>query len=1083
MELKEIFPVEFSSLVRKHANRIENVMANYDVTIFMARKAICLYKAFLENKELKFDHHSLVLASRVITLNILPVLKGKKIAVIDDVVVKGKAIKYVMDCLAQAGMTADVFVMACEKDSEDQKVINPYIISSPQYMVKEDINRFSNFITKYIHLSGIPYNIDFPIYKMCFLSEEDIRHFFDENHCQNLTDGIMRKHGIERYTLNFDEETLACSEKLGIEKKTISKIRFYYKKNDCKKAEDDQHKVDGNKNSKETYSVVVVPLVLLPELNNDYLKSLYEKVFGSSYDDLIYNQNPCFVFENQFKLLQYLLSECLLINFAKQKHIRYIRKDSWNEEVIFSRLIDNSTLCEELYFSPKDRVFKTDVAFNENRTLTEYLVLFYDYLMLSEENCPWLYYDGFGNSIKERIVDKSSILNYFSNRGFSIEDSQISCFLDLVIDKGLLIPSVVHKHNLYTVRVYKLGEIYKLHKEGIELFHFMLYKYSEFQNGHALNRTELEKLCVLFLRKTTYGSGIFKECDNFEDDCFSIGYSKFGPRVSDSKKPYSVHYFSALSTILEEDGMISRTAKYVINPAIPPKKNSWEREAHYFAYNYFLLKSKYEQILNKSEPLARTYNDFITLLAMGAEKKSYLYAIIAELVLFERAIDRKKSLKDIINELDQYEYSQKGKPIKYRGIMDAIDSGVWKYLCYQDPELVERIFHALLAKEMGLRQLHEEYTAHVDNVDTNPQYDVFITECGELLLEIAFTFNSIIKVAGERLDYSGSKCKQLQHLRNVNNCDELSNKASEKIAALDDNQIVTHLIELKERCRYQIDKCDICVEQVSVQYSEIKDDIRIVYDPNHIVPNLTTDLFFLLNNKKSELMDCAVLRDTKRTVVETALSYQNNYKKGCKVVLLTVSMDKKYHGAIINGNQIAGSYLISCLDEILPNMVAPLSNGIYCISVYESEKDPLIDEQRIILLKSGQGTNYKYGLYQIQFDIKSIPEDIAIDPNCSPIQNERYFDVKTKTKILENSLLNIISKCKRQIAENTNIPEVVVEWKKYEQSAETDMKKLVAINETILPNYPLSNDECNKIYTTLEEIDTKLNCGKYRTIQ
>ena len=1079
MQLQEIFPVEFSSLVRKHARRIEHVLATYDVTIFMARKAICLYKAFLENNELKFEHHSLVLASRVITLNILPMLKGKKIAVIDDVVVKGKAIKYVMDCLAQAGMTADVFVMACEENSEDQKAINPYIISSPQYMVKEDINRFSNFITKYIHLTGIPYNIDFPIYKMCFSSEEEIRRFFDENHCQNLTDGIMRKYGIERYTLNFDEESLACSKLLGIEKKTISKIRFYYKKIDDNKAKDGQDMDDDRKKDKEMIPVVVVPLVLLPELKNDFLKTQYEKVIGDTLGDLIYNQNHCFEFENRFKIIQYALSECLLINFAKQNHIRHIRKDSWNEKVIFSRQIDNSILCEELYSSAMDRIFKADVAFYDNRSLNEYLNVFYDFLLNFEGDYPCMYRDGFGNPIKERIIDKSSILDYYNNRGFCIEDSQISCFLDLVIDKGLLVPSVVHKYDSYTVRVYKLGEIYKLHKEGIELFHYMLYQYFDLQKGQALDRTELEKLCVLFLKKTTYGSGLFKECDKFEDDCFSIGFSKFGPRVSDSKKPYTVHYFSALSAIMEDEDKISRTTKYIINPAIPPKKDSWRDEAYYFAYNYSLLKSKYDKTLNKSEPLARTYNDFITLLAIGAEKKSYIYALIAELLFFVRNVDERKSLKDIIIDLDHYEYTKQGKLIKYCGVMDAINSGVWKYLCYQDHELVKRVFRTLLKADMGLHPLHLEYSINVGNVDTNPLHDVYIKECGELLLEIAFTFNSIIKVAGERLDYPDNRCKQLRYLKNAENSRMRSKYTSEKIAALNDDQIVDYLLDLKERCRYQIDKCDLCVEQVSLQYSEIKDDIRIVYDPDHLIPNLTTDRVFALNNKESELVNCAILRDTGRTVSEIALSYQGNLKKDCRIVLLTISMDKQYHGAIINGNQIGGSYLLACLDEILPNMVAPLSNGIYCISVYESESDPILNKQGMTLLKSGKGTTYKYGLYQLQLDVRNISEDIIVDPSCSPIRNEDYFTIITKAEIRIVFLLKMSSVIRRQLADNRNIPEAVAKWRQYGASAEEDLRKLYQIKGTIRPDIPFSKEEIKQYLTTFDEIDANIDCGKY----
>ena len=1070
MKLQEVFPAEYVSLVKKHASRIGQVVASYDIVIFMARKAICLYKAFLENDELKFEHHSLVLSSRVITFEILPMLKGKKIAVIDDVVVRGKSIKYVMDCISQAGLTADVFVMACEKESEDQKVITPYIASAPQYMDKEDINRFSNYITKYIHLSGIPYNIDFPVYKICFSSEEEVKRFFDDNYCQNLTDGAMREYGVERYTLNCDEGKLGCSKLLGIEESIISKIRFYYKKNDDSKT-DDNKKKDGD--GKKIYSVVAVPFVLLPELENDSLNAIYNKVIGNNYDDLISNRNSSFKIENRFKLLQYVLSDCLLINFANQKHISHIRKDSWNEKIIFSRKIDNSTICEEFILPVKDRVFHTDIAFSDNWKLNEYLNVFYDYLLFSDKSSSSLYYDGFGNTIKERIIDKSSIQDYYNYRGITITDSQISCFFDLAIDKGLLVPSIVHKNNTHTVRVYKLGEIYKLHKEGIELFHYMLYTYFELQNEQALDRTELEKLCVLYLKKTTYGSGFFKACEKFEDDCFSIGFSKFGPRVSDSDKVYTVHHYSALSTIMEYNDMIHLSKKYKINPASPPQKKSWRTNAQYFAYDYYKLKVTYESIIKNSEPLARTYNSFITLLAIGIEKKNYLYALVAELMIFERAVEKNKSLKDIIFNLDHYEYTSSGTPVKYKGIMDAINSGVWKYLCYQDSELVERIFEKLLQGDFGLHQIHEDYTSLVDNVDANSLYDTYIMECGELLLEIAFAFNSIVENTGERLGYPDKRCQKLKYLKIADDSNIKSDQMSEKIATLDDEQIVAYLIELKEKCRYLIDKCDLCVEQVSLQYSEIKDNIRIVYDPNHAIPNYTTDRVFKINDKDSALIDCVVLKNTESTFTETALSYQKYLKKGCRIVLINASMNHQYHGAIINGNQIAGSHLIACLEEILPNMIEPLPNGIYCISVYESDCDPLPNESGISLLRYGQGTNYKYGLYQLTLDEGTLKRITTVS-GFSPIQGEYYFKVKAKLKMLNASLKSINTECNRQMAQNANVPALVAEWKQYSDWVETAMVELTKIEENVLPEIPMSDEEYKQYIETLNNIQNRI---------
>ena len=55
-----------------------------------------------------------VISSRVIDYNVLSEFRGKRIAVIDDVVIKGESLKLVVSKLTE--IHPDVLVVACDKD-------------------------------------------------------------------------------------------------------------------------------------------------------------------------------------------------------------------------------------------------------------------------------------------------------------------------------------------------------------------------------------------------------------------------------------------------------------------------------------------------------------------------------------------------------------------------------------------------------------------------------------------------------------------------------------------------------------------------------------------------------------------------------------------------------------------------------------------------------------------------------------------------------------------------------------------------------------------------------------------------------
>ena len=455
MKLSDVFTTEYLSMMERHRDRIKKAINTYDVVIFMARKAICLYKAFLSNGEITANKDCVILSSRVITFDCIELLKGKTIAVIDDVVVRGKSIKYVMEILEKYSLSADVYIMAEEIGNNDSVEYDKYICNASQHLSAEHIDQFSNQITQYIHLSGISYNIDHPIFKVGFDSEEECKDFLAVNRCVNLTDGKMRKHGVERYTLHFSNKDNLIH---GINADLI-KIRFI-------------HRVG-------TSYLTAIPMFFFPSIGMERISHLFDQVADDDYKRLVKHNNILFEQENKYKVLQYLFSEYVIRDFFKSQNIRSIRQDMCNEKIVFSITHEKKADYEFGQLNES----KTVLAYKEDTELQSAISHFYSLLF---DKVHHDFFDGFGRKITEKIITREDVKN----------DGDIllaSCVLDIMIDKGILIPSLVHTENDEIIRAYKLGEIFKLHKKGIELFHYMMYQYFLLINERPIYRTEFEK--------------------------------------------------------------------------------------------------------------------------------------------------------------------------------------------------------------------------------------------------------------------------------------------------------------------------------------------------------------------------------------------------------------------------------------------------------------------------------------------------------------------------------------------------------------------------------------------------------------
>lgn len=921
IRISKIFPIEYNGMVEKQKNTIQNLINTYDVVIFMARKAICFYKALLANGEIVYNNECLVLSSRVITFNVLKILENKSVAIVDDVVVRGKSIKFVNDILKDAGIDADIYVMAWEKGSKDVDALVNHMIDVPQYMDEVCIDQLSNLITKYIYLSGIPYNIDQPIYKIRFSNKNDCEDFLHGNRCINISDGAQKKHGIENYSIHFRYDTVGDGKLLKIPYENILlKIRLTY--------------------NKENADIQAVPFVLLPELAVSDVDYMFSKLVGEKYDILIFNKNNSFQIENKLKVIQYILAECFMEVFVEHQNLECVKKDICNEKIIFTETINTIKIIKKEFLRFNFHKYNTIDFFYNYSSMENSFSMFYDLIFDPSTKNDKVYFDGYGNEIKDAVFTLYSIENVLHAFDISVDKYTISCILDVMIDKGVLIPSIVHTQDGGIIRGYKNGEIFKLQRYGINLFHYMLFQYYEVIERN-IGRTEFEKLCVLFFKKTAYSERLFDPVNNFEDDCYSIAYSKFGPMLSNCEKKYSVNYKSALVDQMITDARVHELGEgkvYSVNQTSAPTNSRWEGIANDFAYDYYQLYTAFRKLNNENEDKTyiNRYRDLLTLLAIGPEKRNQFISLIAELNLFVR-IDLNQELDEIINSMHSYYCNNEVYPNikKYIGIMDGIDSGLWKYCCYINENLMDDFFIKIRKIDPNVRHIKSNYLKWISSEDVNQEYDVLLNKCGRLLFEIAYTYEEIYNKVKEKDSEEFEHCEKLQHLNMGENVFEgLKEKIKDRYIEFTTDQALRDFQIMKKEAEFLIDECDLCLDKETVPRQSVFKNLYVVYDPEHQLQTKQKQIIVKANSKISKIHDCFIINASKNEDIDIFNNIYIKYLKENKsVAFFHCLFENEYDGITINGLKARGRNFVTLIDTVIEKLNL-INNGRY-VSEYQ----------------------------------------------------------------------------------------------------------------------------------------------------
>lgn len=822
VSFSSVFKGNFLSYVTKYKENIQNVLSKYEYAIVMARKAICFFEAMYINGEIS-ETGCKVFSSRVIDYNILNELRGKEVVLIDDVVVKGTSLKHVIELFSKYEIKAYVLVVACEESFPKTIKSNSNFIMCNSYVTLEqgDIYSFAGQITEYIEASMYPFNVDQPIYTINDINQDRLNRMLIKYNAVNISSGVQQNYGISNNVIYFSTAAIAdifpAFKDIPVD--SVMKIRIMSSKR-----------------------IMVIPFVLFPELTIEELESLYSIVSNNCMDKLANVDNALVSYENKMKFISYYFSELLAEVFFCAENINGI-KNIRNDIHQFSK-------CTEEIFTQRNskpeiecgKLYQTSIRINYSKFFFPNIVsACYDVINKSVTNCA--FYDSKENLINDYVITLEQFeksINKYSNDAKFLA----SCVIDVFIDRGMMVPAIVHsKHGI--IRAYKMGEYSKLTKTELDSFVAMLYEYQENIKAE-LGKTEFEKLCVLYFNDAI-AKDVFTQQAKYEDDCYSICYSLFGPRVTASKVSYTADYNSTLITNFcsnDNKYVIYSGGKYTILPASINNSSRLSMFKTGFAYKYSRIRQLYDSE-HPANNYVHTYTQYLTLRAIGNNKKNQYLSICAELYQ--------------ITKLNISFFSQSEEEISanYGNILSGINSGLWKYWCFKNDALNTTTFDLFNKnKDAGAILLLDAEPPS----DKSERWDTSIDNAAYLLFNVAFlidavfrekkfknkfsSLNSIFRdekgAFGKKQEISDCLNQLQQYYKHLFTESGLSREKLEKEAS---SRFLTLTIEL----RRQLELCDNMLENSTAHNSTYKTLLTVFSDKGEF-PSIVSvglkELFF-----------------------------------------------------------------------------------------------------------------------------------------------------------------------------------------------------------------------------------------------
>lgn len=549
--------------------------SNADVFLIMAHKAVQLFFILLEQGYINDEiFKKIVITNQALDFN-CDYLFGKKITIIDDIVISGTSIASTINKLLEMGIhQGDIEVIAVAKDSDYFKmrfenISGDSVLHCDTVLKDAECIELSVTISKIFSHYGVPYDVDFPTYESTLIEPKKLKLFHDNifwDIC-DVTNGNQQAGQVSSYTLY---PTQCVRKKLwdliGIELEECVhlKVRTYIKK---------------YRNG--TLGLSVVPMCLFNEISESKLTELYVFLKPEN-TDITLNKNNLFI--AQMRYLQFyvahqlyvIFSEIMALGQGESPHkdmllqlfglvdgetiynaicVPHQRKTDLSIPKIYVREPDNAALLKEYNESSiGQRSLKNLQYIGQsdefeqmcwlNQTLFDPFLWWYDTKEIEvrkelRDSAPHYIHD------RERI----NKLLYRLNSGFSLAtlrgmlrlsidklpadkaDRVISSLLDRAIDDGIIVPTIyyrsVQSEKSYLCRAYRHGEDLPFGlADECRLLRFIqgigekipsVKTDEQHLTADGIAKVSLEKMIVLFYQMGLRQGGIFNHFLGFNN--------------------------------------------------------------------------------------------------------------------------------------------------------------------------------------------------------------------------------------------------------------------------------------------------------------------------------------------------------------------------------------------------------------------------------------------------------------------------------------------------------------------------------------------------------------------------------------
>lgn len=492
--LASIFRSDYLPIVKTYIEQLQSVLQEYNIIIFVARKAYCFFKALAAIGLVRVPDGCRILSSRALTF--IPNINERKIALIDDVMITGESVMGAWDTCCKLGKDIDVYVAALCPDEltrwREKPSLRIYAIGE---LGIEQVHEFAKDITQFIQASGVTNNLDQPVYSVHFSSTDDLDNLVNHPGWIDLSSSVQRACGVVCLTMSFNPLLAGCSDNVlgNVIKNAIIKIRLTRKKG-------------------ESFATIV-PFVLLPELSSSELLQAYHCVALDGLEDFVRASTNRQTLINRLRVLHFALAVSLceavvgswgdVASYSRDKDseislfgfeiLPYLRPNTWVPNFRSSEVVDMPgelphwlDYCSALMYS-KHLVKAASRELNSNK----------------DSNSGSTVSD-LGEPLK-RLAQHGSLKDTSPSESSESCRSLISACLDVLIDRGVLVPftrlrKLAGSYRL--VRAYRGGEVMYITEADLHRFSYLLGRFSE-RIGADVDDDVVGRMGVVYLRSRT----------------------------------------------------------------------------------------------------------------------------------------------------------------------------------------------------------------------------------------------------------------------------------------------------------------------------------------------------------------------------------------------------------------------------------------------------------------------------------------------------------------------------------------------------------------------------------------------------